>query len=311
MSRPEDCQKSGWVVREPSAAVLKRRLAGLLMVIGLSLFLLGRAEAQLLRQAEYGVGLTLAIYEYQQQEAPSLEAQTRLEVTTSSAEEERDHLHRVLGIPSARLRYQRSVGLREGEPFSDTQPIGPHPLRWTIHPRLVTKGDLTFDLVVIHGESVLLEVQSVTVNSFDTLLLRGDQPLLGSPTEPLGILLTLTPVIQNLRDLRNRPTDLSRPTDRFGRRMTLATEDIFVMPTILHRAPLLFAPGSSARGSVTLEAIITPDGQVTNVRVLDTPDPALNPKVIEAFRQYRFSPALLNGRATYATFRETIPLGKR
>jgi hypothetical protein len=45
--------------------------------------------------------------------------------------------------------------------------------------------------------------------------------------------------------------------------------------------------------------------------VLDTPDPALNPKAIEAFRQYRFNPPKLNGRGTYATFRETIILGKQ
>ena len=44
---------------------------------------------------------------------------------------------------------------------------------------------------------------------------------------------------------------------------------------------------------------------------IDTPDPALNPKVIEAFRQYRFTPAKLNGRATFATFRETIILSKQ
>ena len=46
------------------------------------------------------------------------------------------------------------------------------------------------------------------------------------------------------------------------------------------------------------------------MRVLDSPDTALNPKVIETFRQYRFNPAKLNGRPTYATFRETIILSK-
>jgi TonB family protein len=55
-----------------------------------------------------------------------------------------------------------------------------------------------------------------------------------------------------------------------------------------------------------MEAIITPDGRVTNVRVLDSPDPAYNPRAIEAYRQYRFNPAQLNGKPTYATYRETI-----
>jgi outer membrane biosynthesis protein TonB len=46
------------------------------------------------------------------------------------------------------------------------------------------------------------------------------------------------------------------------------------------------------------------------VRVLDTPDTMLNAKAIEAFRNYKFEPAKLNGRATYATWRETMVMGK-
>jgi len=46
------------------------------------------------------------------------------------------------------------------------------------------------------------------------------------------------------------------------------------------------------------------------VRVLDSPDSALNAKAIETFRQYRFNPAKLNGRPTYATYRETIIMSK-
>ena len=59
-----------------------------------------------------------------------------------------------------------------------------------------------------------------------------------------------------------------------------------------------------------MECVVTPEGRVTNVRVLDTPDPAYNVKAVEAFRQYRFNPAKLNGRATYATYRETIVFDK-
>ena len=90
-----------------------------------------------------------------------------------------------------------------------------------------------------------------------------------------------------------------------------AASDIFLMPAIINRAPLKFSPGSSPKGSITLQGIVTPDGTVTNVRVLDTPDSALNPRAIEAFRQYRFNPAKLNGKPTYATFRETIILSKQ
>ena len=64
------------------------------------------------------------------------------------------------------------------------------------------------------------------------------------------------------------------------------------------------------KGTLTLEGVVTPEGRVTNVRILDTPDPGYNQKAIEAFRGYRFNPATLNGRPTYATFRETIQFGK-
>ena len=91
----------------------------------------------------------------------------------------------------------------------------------------------------------------------------------------------------------------------------MSESDTFIMPSIVNRAPLKFVPGAQPKGSITLEGIVTPEGRVTNVRVLDTPDPALNPKAIEAFRQYRFNPAKLNGRPIYATYRETIIFSKQ
>ena len=90
----------------------------------------------------------------------------------------------------------------------------------------------------------------------------------------------------------------------------LKETDIFVMPAVLVRVPPKFVVGHLPKGSITLEAVITPEGQVTNVRVLDTPDSAYNARVIEAFRQYHFKPAQLNGQPTYATYRETIIFSK-
>jgi TonB family protein len=129
--------------------------------------------------------------------------------------------------------------------------------------------------------------------------------------ETRALLVTITPTVTTTRNLQNKPSDISRPTDQFGSKVELAESDIFVMPAVTNRVPIKFPPGAAVKGSITLEGIVTPEGRVTNVRVLDTPDPALNPKAIEAFRQYRFNPPKLNGRATYATFRETIILGKQ
>ena len=296
-------------------------ISTLLLPLLLLLIITGEARAQLLKQGELGVGVTIAIYQYDDQQSKPFPLVSSLKATATTPEEEIELLGRNLGAQEVKLRYVKSVGLREGETFTDTQPMNNRPFVYTIITRVVTKGEITFDLTVSYADKVLLEAKSVTANSYDTVVLRG-QPggfavrefkgpqgtEITPDTRPL--LVTITPVIQNTRALQNKPTDLSRPTDQFGSKISLSPSDIFVIPTLTSRAPLNFAPGSRVRGSITLEGIITPDGRVTNVRILDTPDPALNPKAIEAFRKYRFTPAKLNGRDIYATYRETILLEK-
>ncbi|MCI0664544.1 MAG: energy transducer TonB, partial [Acidobacteria bacterium] len=170
-------------------------------------------------------------------------------------------------------------------------------------------------------DQVLLDVKSVAANSYETVMLRGGQGGFGvrefmGPNGPertpekRALLVTVTPAVQTARSLANKPSDISRPTDQFGSKVELGESDTFIMPALINRTPLKFPPGARVSGSITLTGIITPEGRVTNVRVLDTPDAAFNPKAIEAFRQYRFNPAKLNGRPTYATYRETIILNK-
>ncbi len=285
------------------------------------LLLAGAAQAQLLKQGDYGVGVTIAIYQFDDVRSKTFPLVSTLKITASTPEEESDYIMRTFGAEEVKIRFVRSVGLREGETFTDSQPMNDKPLTFTISPRLVTKSDLTLDFVARYGDKVLLEVKSVTANSYETIMLRGGQGAFGvrefqgpngieKTPETRALLVTITPVIQNTRALQNKPSDISRPTDQFGSRIVLDQSDIFVMPALISRAPLTFPPGSQVRGSITLEGIVTPEGRITNVRILDTPDPALNPKAIEAFRQYRFNPAKLNGRPTYATYRETIILGK-
>jgi hypothetical protein len=75
------------------------------------------ASAQLLRKSEYGAGITFAIYQYDDvRSKPSAQAgeQMSLKQTTSSPEEEMDHLNRSFGLQGLKLR-TRSVG-SEGEP---------------------------------------------------------------------------------------------------------------------------------------------------------------------------------------------------
>lgn len=299
----------------PQIMNIPKLLAAILMTV----FIGGSARAQLLKQGDYGVGVTVAIYQFDEAASKPFPLVSTLKVAATTPAEEVELLGRHFGLEGLQIRHVKSVGLREGETFTDTQPMNERPFTFTITTRLVTKGDLTLDFVASYADKVLLEAKSVTANSYDTLVLRGQTAAFAvrefegprgreKVAEMRALLVTITPVIQNTRALQNKPSDLSRPTDQFGSKVSLDPSDIFVMPALLSRAPLTFAPGSRVQGSITLEGIITPDGRVTNVRVLDTPDPALNPKVIEAFRKYRFTPAKLNGRDTYATFRETILL---
>jgi TonB family protein len=280
------------------------------------------AQAQLLKKSDYGVGVTIAIYQFDDARSKEFPSPTTLKITASTPEEEIDHITRNYGAEEVKLRHVRTIGLREGETFTDSQPANDRQLSFTITPRIVTKGDVTLEFIARFDNQILLEAKSVTINSYETVMLRGKRGDFGvrefmgpngveKTPEKRALLVTITPTVQSARSLANKPSEISRPTDQFGSRVELGESDTFVMPAVINRAPLKFASGAQAKGSITLEGIVTPEGRVTNVRVLDSPDTALNPKAIEAFRQYRFNPAKLNGRATYATFRETIILSKQ
>ncbi len=280
------------------------------------------AHAQLLRKSDYGVGVTVAVYQFDDARSKQFPLVNTLKITANTPEEEVEYITKNFGAEDLKVRHIRSIGLREGEAFTDSQPMNERQLVFTITPRIVTKGEVTFDFAVKYGDQTLLDAKSVTAGSYETVMLRGERGEFGvrefmGPNGPekmpekRALLVTITPTVQSARSLANKPSDISRPTDQFGARVELADSDVFMMPAIANRAPIKFPPGSLAKGSITLEGIITPEGRVTNVRVLDSPDSALNPKAIEAFRQYRFNPAKINGRPAYATFRETIILSKQ
>lgn len=279
------------------------------------------ANAQLLKQNDYGVGVTVAIYQFDDARSKQFSQINTLKVTANSPEEEIEYIQRNFGAEDMKVRHVRTVGLREGEPFTDSQPMNENQFVFVITPRIISKSEVTFDFSAKYGEQTLLEAKSVTVGSYETVLLRGERGGFGvkefkgpngveTVPEKRALLVTITPTVQTARSLQNKPSDISRPTDQYGSKIELGESDTFIIPTILNRAPLKFPPGSRLTGSITLQCIVTPEGTVSNVRVLDSPDSALNPKAIEAFRQYRFNPAKLNGRPTYSTFRETIILSK-
>jgi hypothetical protein len=160
------------------------------------------------------------------------------------------------------------------------------------------------------------------VDNYGTVALRGGRGGFGvrefigpNGTETIpekrALLITVTATIIDVRGLKNKPSDLSRLCNEFGVAVPLKDSDEFVMPSIITRMMPKFVTTSLPKGTVILEAVITPDSRVTNIKVIETPDSAFNIKFIEAFRQYHFKPALLNGKPTYATYRESFVFGNR
>jgi len=281
----------------------------------------GGVFGQLLKKGDYGAGFTVAVYQFDEARSKQFDAVSTLKQTVSSPKEEADYLNRQYGVEDLKLLHVRTVGLREGEVFSDSAPLNDKPLILTMTPDEITKDAVRLSFSARYVEATLLDAKRVTVNNYETVVLKGGQGDFGVQefTGPKGpervpakrsLLVTVTPAVVAVRGLQNRPSEISRPTDPFGSRIELAQGDIFVMPTIVHRESPRFVSGSVPKGTITLECVVTPEGRVTNVRILDTPDPGYNQKAIEAFRGYRFNPATLNGRPTYATFRETIQFGK-
>jgi TonB family protein len=305
-------------MRALAESLIGRALPALAFMIALS----GAVHAQLLKKNDYGVGVTIAVYQFDDARSKEFPEVNRLNQTASTPDEEMDVIKRSFGVEEIKFRYYRSIGLREGEPFTDSQPMNERQFTVTLIPRVITKSDVSFDFTAKYADKVLLEIKGVTIGNYETVILRGARSGFGvrefqgpegveKVPETRALLLSVTPTVTSTRSLANKPSDISRPTDQFGSKVEIAESDIFIMPSVANRVPIKFSAGASVKGSITLEGVVTPEGRITNVRVLDTPDPALNPKAIEAFRQYKFNPPKLNGRATYATFRETVILGKQ
>jgi len=279
-------------------------------------------EAQLLKNSDYGAGLTLAFYQFDEARSKQIAEVTVLKQTAATPDEEIDYMTRTFGIDDMKLRHLRSVGLREGEAFTDAQAVNERQFSFTVIPRTVTREDVRVDLTVLYGEQAILTAKDVVIRNYETVALRGGRADFGarefmgpngkeSVPEKRSLLVTITAAVTPTKGLQNRPSDISRPTDQFGTKVTLGPNDLFVMPAILNRVQPRFLAGNAPKGSITLEGIVTPEGRVTNVRVLDTPDTAYNARAVEAFRQYKFNPARLNGKPSYATYRETIVFSKQ
>jgi TonB family protein len=266
----------------------------------------------------YGVNLTFAVYQYDAARSPEVQPVTRLASTFSTPEEEIAYLKEKHKLEEVVVRHIRSVGLHSGEVFNDAVLLGPEYMVFSIVPQDVIRGYTKLDLKVRYANEALLEAKGVEFDNYETVVLRGGKGMFGvklfigaggrqesAPVERT-LLVSVTTEIVPVASLRDRPRQLSRPVDEYGSPLETKEEDRFTPPVALDRVTPTFESGRTIRGAVLLEGTVTPEGKVINVKVLRSIDPVIDQRAVDAFRQYRFSPALLNGKPVYATYRQEV-----
>jgi TonB family protein len=264
------------------------------------------------------VNLTLAVYQYDETRSQPLEKITRLSGTYSTAEDEILYIKDKYKLEEMAVRHIRSVGLRSSETFNDAVLLGPEYMVFTVTPREVVRGYMKLDLKVRYANQPLLEATGIEFENFETVVIKGGKGMFGlkyfvgaggkqdsAPMERT-LLVSVTPEIVPLASLRNRPGELSHPVDEFGNPLKTEPSDRFSPPVPVERIAPQFEVARPIRGSVLLGGIVTPEGRITNIRVLRSLDRAIDERAIDALRQFKFSPGMLNGKPVYATYREEI-----
>jgi hypothetical protein len=88
--------------RPSTLSLLSLATSVLLLPLLLLLLLAGEARAQLLKQGDLGVGVTVAIYQFDEQESKLFPLVSSLKATASTPEEEIELLGRNLGAQGVR-----------------------------------------------------------------------------------------------------------------------------------------------------------------------------------------------------------------
>jgi TonB family protein len=271
---------------------------------------------------EYGVNLTFAAYQYDVVKSPAIEEVTRLSGTYSTADDEIAFLKEKYKLEEVSLRHVRSAGLRSGDTFNDAVLLGPEYMTFSVTARDVIRGYMKLDIKVRYANKPLLDLSGIELDTYETVVLRGGKGMFGlkyfvgaggrqenAPIER-ALLVSVTPEIVPVGNLRNRPEQLSHPVDEYGTPIKMTPADRFTPPVTLDRVTPTFDAGRGIRGSVLLGGVVTPEGKIINVRVLRSLDRVIDERAVDAFRKYTFSPALLNGKPVHATFREEISFAR-
>ncbi len=299
--------------RQPFAPVmgLLAFLSGALVLPGVS------AQSRVVERAQLGAHMTMVIYRAQGRKTIPNPEPVRLAQTFESLEAELTYLRKMLGLERVAPVHLRSVGLLPGERFQDgvfvgeSASVSDEPLERLSQEVLerrvgvvsVSRAGVFLNLALTHRGRPILRLEEVEVSHFETILLEGT--LAEESGEPSAILMTVTVVVLPLAQLRNRPAELSVPCDEYGRAIPMQPGDVFLPPVLIQRVVPRF-PSRRPLGTILVEGVVTPEGRVTNARVVRALDRELETFAIEAFQRFRFLPARLNGAPVRATLREEV-----
>jgi len=281
----------------------------------------GAAQSRVAERLRLGAHVTMAIYEAVGRVASSNPEPVRLAQTFDSVEAEMTYLRKTLGIERLVPRHVRSVGLLPGERFRDgvliersseksrrpieerMEELASHILWRTVEVIAVSRAEALMSFAVTHGERTIVRVGDFDVRHFETVLFEG--PLTTVEDHPRTVLMTVTVAIVPSAQLRNRPLELAAPCDAYGRAIAMRPEDVFLPPVLIERVVPKF-PTRRPMGTVLVEGIVTPEGRVTNARIVRAFDRELETFALEAFQRFRFFPARLNGQSVRAVVREEV-----
>jgi TonB family protein len=309
--------------KRANSSTLKRLLCiAAILAAGAAVFAQSGIHRSRPGASDFGANLTINVFQFDDTRSPAIDPVIKLSESFASPGDETAYLKVKQSLQDVALRHNRSVGLTPGQDFLDAVLLGPEYMVIKVTPAELQRGHLKLDLQVRYANENVLNAKSVDIDSFETVLLRGGKGMFGvkyfvgsggrQETAPLErtLLVSVMAGIVPSGELHNRPGVLSHPVNEYGASLTLKEGDRFTPPVVLDRVVPKFETGRKIQGSVTLTGVVTPEGKMTNVQVEHSLDSEIDLRAVEAFREYKFSPAMLNAKPIGATYQEEISFAR-
>ncbi|MGH9668817.1 MAG: energy transducer TonB [Terriglobales bacterium] len=178
-----------------------------------------------------------------------------------------------------------------------TTPVAPPP-RGVLHPAHSGGGGRSSDAIHL----VLTPPRTIPTSIDWTPDGTGSNPEGTGPDMPLGVPWG---VERSVGPVLPAPTDAALPpTAPVSRPVSIVTEGNVTYKVLPVYPPI--AKQIGAQGPVVLRAAISKDGMVESLRVVSSAHPLLSEAALDAVRQWRFRPYLLNGFAVEVEAQITV-----